>query len=331
MAMMPVVGALVSMVPVRNIIAVGWVITAIAMFYSTQVAPARDRLPRGEHPARAAGGRTAAAVRADYRGLVSTRIAARKSNNVAGLLNFHQEHRIEHRHVDRHDDGGAAAREIHQSYLVSHTTPGAPRLTQAVAALAARLMRAGVEPSVATREGARARLPDGHRPGHRARLHRRLLAAGHRRRRHGADVLPAAAQHSRRRRRRTRGPLADARTDAIPRSRSIPSRLSRPARLACLCRESRLLRRSGGAGRVQRAQLPMTSMSSPTPAAQMQPEPMTLPADNPFLGSVRTGRATDATLPLSLAEAIERALAHNLGLALGTQDSRAARASVFTG
>lgn len=59
----------------------------------------------------------------------------------------------------------------------------------------------------------------------------------------------------------------------------------------------------------------------------MQAEPTTTgPMDNPFLGSVRTERATEATLPLSLAEAIDRALAHNLGLALGTQDSRAARA-----
>jgi outer membrane protein TolC len=59
----------------------------------------------------------------------------------------------------------------------------------------------------------------------------------------------------------------------------------------------------------------------------IEPAPqMSLPSDSPFLGSVRTGRVTDATLPLSLADAIERGLSHNLGLALGTQDSRAARA-----
>jgi outer membrane protein TolC len=68
-----------------------------------------------------------------------------------------------------------------------------------------------------------------------------------------------------------------------------------------------------------------TGTQTTSPAVSMQPEAMP-PSDNPFLGSVRTGRATDAILPLSLSDALERALAHNLGLALGTQDSRAARA-----
>jgi outer membrane protein TolC len=48
--------------------------------------------------------------------------------------------------------------------------------------------------------------------------------------------------------------------------------------------------------------------------------------ESPFLGSVRTGRATAATMPLSLADAVGRALEHNLGVVNGVQDNRAARA-----
>jgi outer membrane protein TolC len=53
---------------------------------------------------------------------------------------------------------------------------------------------------------------------------------------------------------------------------------------------------------------------------------MTLQAPSPFLGSVATGAATSEPLPLSLSDAIARALNYNLGLIESDQNSRAARA-----
>lgn len=150
MVMMPVVGALVSKVPVRNIIAVGWVITAIAMFYSTQV------LQLGIDFREASILRVLQVaglpllfvpiITASYFGL-----PREKSSSIAGLLNFT-------RNIGASIGTSlvttmvARRAQVHQSYLVAHTTPGMPPLTQAVTSLAARLMRAGVEPSTANRE-----------------------------------------------------------------------------------------------------------------------------------------------------------------------------------
>jgi MFS transporter, DHA2 family, multidrug resistance protein len=150
MAMMPVVGTLVSKVPVRNIIAVGWVVTAITMFYSTQV------LNIGIDFREASFLRVLQVaglpllfvpiITASYFGL-----PREKSSNIAGLLNFT-------RNIGASIGTSlvttmvARRAQVHQSYLVAHTTAGTPRLTQAVASLAARLMRAGVEPTVARRE-----------------------------------------------------------------------------------------------------------------------------------------------------------------------------------
>ena len=47
---------------------------------------------------------------------------------------------------------------------------------------------------------------------------------------------------------------------------------------------------------------------------------------SPFLGSVPTGQATGTTLPLSLRDALDRALKYNLGLIESDQNTRAARA-----
>ena len=49
-----------------------------------------------------------------------------------------------------------------------------------------------------------------------------------------------------------------------------------------------------------------------------------LSGQNPFLGGVPTGGATPEILPLSLAEAVSRGLAHNLGVILGEQSRRGA-------
>jgi outer membrane protein TolC len=50
-----------------------------------------------------------------------------------------------------------------------------------------------------------------------------------------------------------------------------------------------------------------------------------LPSSDPFLGSVPSGKKTDAVLPLSMEDALNRGLKYNLGLVLGNQDIRSAR------
>jgi outer membrane protein TolC len=50
------------------------------------------------------------------------------------------------------------------------------------------------------------------------------------------------------------------------------------------------------------------------------------PGQSPFLGSVPTGKATAETLPLSLKDAFDRAMNHNLGLLESDQNTRAAHA-----
>lgn len=50
------------------------------------------------------------------------------------------------------------------------------------------------------------------------------------------------------------------------------------------------------------------------------------PGQSPFMGSVPTGQATGETLPLSLKDALDRAMNYNLGLLESAQNTRAARA-----
>src|SRR5438105_8565305 len=61
------------------------------------------------------------------------------------------------------------------------------------------------------------------------------------------------------------------------------------------------------------------------PPATSAPPPAPAPATSALLGSVPTGTATPGPLPLSLADAIDRALKSNLGLLLAEQGVRAAR------
>ncbi|HYM11113.1 MAG TPA: TolC family protein [Bryobacterales bacterium] len=69
-----------------------------------------------------------------------------------------------------------------------------------------------------------------------------------------------------------------------------------------------------------------TSMAVPasSPAAGVQG-----PISRPFSGSVPTGQATAAVVPLSLGEAIERGLKYNLGLLLEEQSSRLAQGARY--
>ncbi len=60
-------------------------------------------------------------------------------------------------------------------------------------------------------------------------------------------------------------------------------------------------------------------------APQGSPAPQ-IPSQNPILGSVPSGQSTGQTVQLSLSDAIDRGLRQNLGLILGEQGTRAARA-----
>lgn len=76
------------------------------------------------------------------------------------------------------------------------------------------------------------------------------------------------------------------------------------------------------------AQLPtgLNSQSNQNESSQQARPPQTqIPADSPFLGSVAEGKATDEVLRLSILDALDRGLKHNLGLLLGDQGTRAAR------
>ncbi len=68
------------------------------------------------------------------------------------------------------------------------------------------------------------------------------------------------------------------------------------------------------------AQSPVSSMQSPTGSgAGLQ--------QSPLLGAIPSGAPTPGVLPLSLKDAIERALKYNLGIALGQQNIQAARSA----
>ena len=62
------------------------------------------------------------------------------------------------------------------------------------------------------------------------------------------------------------------------------------------------------------------------PQTNRQPAPTPqITADSPFLGSVAEGKATSDVLSISILDALDRGLKHNLGLLLGGQGTRAAR------
>ena len=69
----------------------------------------------------------------------------------------------------------------------------------------------------------------------------------------------------------------------------------------------------------------LAQSAAPMPAAQL-PAIQAGPGSNPFLGSVPPGPSTANVLPLSLADAVTRALKYNLGAVQGQQDIESARA-----
>jgi len=148
--LMPIVGTLTTKFQARYIIAFGWLATSLAMFYSTKQLDLQISF------------RTASIVRvAQVAGvgflfvpvtLVSyIGMPSEKSNSIAGLLNFM-------RNIGSSIGTSmvttliARRSQVHQSYLVSHVTPGRPTLAQAVAALTERLTVAGLDSNLAQRQ-----------------------------------------------------------------------------------------------------------------------------------------------------------------------------------
>jgi MFS transporter, DHA2 family, multidrug resistance protein len=146
--LMPVAGVLSSKVQARYLIAFGWLILSIGMYYSTQ------------HLDLEISFRAAAILRviqvfglgflfvpinlASYIG-----VPVEKSSSVAGLVNFM-------RNIGSSIGTSmvttliARRAQFHQVYLAAHVTPGQPTFTQAVKALAARLAVSGLDITRAT-------------------------------------------------------------------------------------------------------------------------------------------------------------------------------------
>jgi len=148
--MMPVAGTLATKVPARYLIATGWLVTCGAMYYSAQ------------HLDLDISFRSASLMRVfqvagfpllfvpiimiSYIGL-----PADKSNSIAGLVSFMRNigssigTSMVTTLIARHA-------QVHQVYLVAHTTPGEPAFTEMVSGLTARLTASGVEVTQAARQ-----------------------------------------------------------------------------------------------------------------------------------------------------------------------------------
>lgn len=148
--MMPLVGTLTTKFQARHLIAFGWLAIAIAMYYTSQ------------HLNLQISFRTASLLRVTqvvglgFLFVPITLVAyvgmpVAKSNSIAGLLNFM-------RNIGSSIGTSmvttliARRAQVHQAYLVAHTTPGHPPFPQAVAALAARLTSSGVDSTLALRQ-----------------------------------------------------------------------------------------------------------------------------------------------------------------------------------
>ena len=146
--LMPIAGVLSSKVQARYLIAFGWLVLSLAMYYSTQ------------HLDLDISFRFASMLRviqvfglgflfvpinlASYIG-----VPAEKSSSVAGLVNFM-------RNIGSSIGTSmvttliARRAQFHQVYLVAHVTPGQPTFRQSVTALAAHLAASGLDAKRAT-------------------------------------------------------------------------------------------------------------------------------------------------------------------------------------
>jgi MFS transporter, DHA2 family, multidrug resistance protein len=148
--MMPVIGVLTSKIQARYLIAFGWLLVSLAMYYSSQKLDLQIsfRFASVLRVAQVAGiGFLFVPVTlVSYIGM-----PPEKSNAIAGLLNFM-------RNIGSSIGTSmvttliARRAQVHQSYLVSHVTPGSPTAPQAVATLARRLTIAGLDSNLAHRQ-----------------------------------------------------------------------------------------------------------------------------------------------------------------------------------
>jgi DHA2 family multidrug resistance protein len=147
---MPLVGFLTTKFQARYLIALGWLLLAFGMYRSTQridlqISFVSASLLRSVQVV-GIGFLFVPITLASYIGM-----PAEKSNAVAGLLNFM-------RNIGSSIGTSmvttliARRAQVHQAYLVAHVTPGSPVAPQAVAALAARLMKLGLDSNSANRQ-----------------------------------------------------------------------------------------------------------------------------------------------------------------------------------
>jgi DHA2 family multidrug resistance protein len=148
--MMPIVGTLITKIQARYLIAFGWLALSLSMYYSTQ------RLDLQISFRAASMLRVAQVVGLAFLFVSITTVSyigmpAEKSNSIAGLLNFM-------RNIGSSIGTSmvttliARRAQVHQAYLVAHTTPGHLTFTQAVAALASHLTAAGLDSTLALRQ-----------------------------------------------------------------------------------------------------------------------------------------------------------------------------------
>jgi DHA2 family multidrug resistance protein len=148
--MMPIVGTLTTKIQARYIIAFGWLVTALAMFYSTkqldlQISFRTASLVRVAQVA-GVGFLFVPVTLVSYIGMPPA-----KSNAIAGLLNFM-------RNIGSSIGTSmvttliARRAQVHQARLVAHLTPENLTFPQAVSALARRLTEAGLDSNLALRQ-----------------------------------------------------------------------------------------------------------------------------------------------------------------------------------
>jgi DHA2 family multidrug resistance protein len=148
--LMPVVGALASKVQARYLIAFGWLALSVGMYYSTQ------RLDLQISFGSAALLRVVQVFGFAFLFVPVNLVAyvgmpIEKSNSVSGLINFM-------RNIGSSIGTSmvttmlARRAQVHQIYLVAHTTPGRPAFTRAARALAARVAASGLDATLAARQ-----------------------------------------------------------------------------------------------------------------------------------------------------------------------------------
>ena len=146
--LMPVTGTLASKIQARHLIAFGWLMLSLAMYYSTRQLDL-DISFRSASLLRMTQVFGLAFLFVPINLVSYVGVPPEKSGSVAGLINFM-------RNIGSSIGTSmvttllARRAQVHQIYLGAHVTSGQPILTSSARALAARLSVAGLDPSTAT-------------------------------------------------------------------------------------------------------------------------------------------------------------------------------------